>query len=236
MSAQIDLIFVPQGAEYRSICQGLKAAGPKTVAVVPIPVGPYGVTQFLQRWLRQAAPYWQTPPRALLMGLCGSLTDKLSVGDAVLCQTCIDGTKALDVPLRCDPFITLSLAQRLPETVRSVTGVTCDRIIHTVAAKQQLAQTYQADVVDMEGFALLTSLQPLRIPLGIVRVVSDDARYDLPDLNAALSEEGVLQTFPLAMGMLRQPMPALRLIGGSLQGLKRLKQATTQIFASGDCR
>lgn len=234
MSAQIDLVFVPQGAEYRSVCQGLKAVSPEAVTVVPIPVGPYGVTQFLQRWLRQAAPYWQTPPRSLLMGLCGSLTNKLSVGDVVLCQNYIDGTKALDVPLMCDPFITLGLAQRLPETVRSVTGVSCDRIIHSVAAKRQLAQTYQADVVDMEGFALLASLQPLQIPLGIVRVVSDDARYDLPDLNAALSQEGVLRTLPLAMGMLRQPLPALRLIWGALQGLKSLERATAQIFAAAD--
>ena len=230
MPIEIDLVFVPQGAEYRSVCRGLDDAGTALARAVPIPVGPAGVTRFFQQWLQQSVPQWDTSPRAILMGLCGSLTHRLSVGDAVICQTCIDGTNRMDVPLVCDPQIVLSLSQRLPETVMPVTVVTCDRIINTTTEKQQLTQTHQADVVDMEGFAALKSLKLFQVPMGMVRVVSDDARHNLPDLNAALSAEGKLQTWPLAMGMLRQPIPALRFIRGSLAGLKQLQQVTTQIF------
>ncbi len=228
MSPHIDLVFVPQGVEYRSVCNGLSATGYQSITVVPIPVGPQGVTQFLQRWLQQS--HWAAPPNALLMGLGGSLTDKLSVGDVVICQTCVDGTKAMDVPMSCDSRILLSLSQRFSGTVMPVTGVSCDRIVNTTTEKRQLAQTYQAEVVDMEGFALLSSLQSTPVSVGIVRVISDDVHHDLPDLNSAISPDGNLQTLPLAMGILRQPLPALRLIRGSLKGLKQLEKATAQIF------
>lgn len=228
MPPQIDFVFVPQGAEYRSVCKGLQVAGVSSATVVPIPVGPQGVTQFLQLWLQQS--HWGTPPNALLMGLGGSLTDQLSVGDVVLCQTCVDGTGTLDVPMSCDSQILLSLSQRFSGTVMPVTGVSCDRIIHTTIEKQRLAHLYQADMVDMEGFALLSGLQSAQIPTGIVRVISDDVHHDLPDLNTALSPQGTLQTLPLAIGMLRQPLPALRLIRGSLKGLKQLEKAAAQIF------
>ncbi|KAI9135285.1 hypothetical protein [Acaryochloris sp. CCMEE 5410] len=228
MPPQIDLVFVPQGAEYRSVCKGLQIAGYNAATVVPIPVGPQGVTQFLQKWL-QPSP-GKTSLNALLMGLGGSLTPQLSVGDGVIYQTCVDGTQGGDVPMTCDQQIFLSLSQRLSETVIPVTGVSCDRIIHTATEKRQLAQTYQADVVDMEGFALLSGLKSTPISLGIVRVMSDDVHHDLPDLNGAISPEGRLQTLPMAMGMLRQPLPALRLIRGSLKGLQQLEQITTQLF------
>lgn len=228
MPPQIDFVFVPQGAEYRSVYKGLQIAGYNAATVVPIPVGPQRVTQFLQKWL-QPSP-GKISPNALLMGLGGSLTPQLSVGDGVIYQTCVDGTQGGDVPMTCDQQIFLSLSQRLSETVIPATGVSCDRIIHTATEKRQLAQTYQADVVDMEGFALLSGLKSTPISLGIVRVMSDDVHHDLPDLNGAISPEGRLQTLPMAMGMLRQPLSALRLIRGSLKGLKQLEQITTQIF------
>ncbi|WP_299490334.1 hypothetical protein [Acaryochloris sp. IP29b_bin.137] len=228
MSPQFDLVFVPRGAEHRSVCKGLQSAGFSTAMVVPIPIGPQGVTQFLPSWLQQS--HGQTSSNALLMGLGGSLTDQLSIGDVVICQTCVDGTQVLDVPISCDAQILLSLSQRLAETVIPVTGVSCDRIIHTATEKRQLAQTHQADVVDMEGFSLLSGLQSTPISMGIVRVISDDVHHDLPDLNAAISPNGDLQMLPMAMGMLRQPLPALRLIQGSLKGLKQLEKVTTQLF------
>ncbi|WP_299412898.1 hypothetical protein [Acaryochloris sp. IP29b_bin.148] len=228
MPPQIDLVFVPQGAEHRAVYKGLQAAGVKSATVVPIPVGPQGVTQFLQQWLQQS--HGQNSPKALLMGLGGSLTDRLSVGDVVFYQTCVDGTEVLDVPISCDSQISLSLSQRLAGTVIPVTGVSCDRIIHTAANKRQLAQTHQADVVDMEGFTLLSGLESTAISIGIIRVISDDVHHDLPDLNAAISANGKLQPLPLALGMLRQPLPALRLIRGSLRGLKQLENVTAQLF------
>jgi hypothetical protein len=238
MTTEIDLIFVPQGAEYRSVCQGLKLMGLTSEKVVSIPMGPRRVTQFFSQWLQEFAPTWDTPPQAILLGLCGSLKTCLSVGDRVIYQTCLDttgitldGIGTTDVPLLdCDPQITQSLCQRLSGRVISATAVSCDRILHTATEKQQFAQTYGADVVDMEGFAALKILHS-HLFLGMVRVVSDDAHYDLPDLNVALSPEGRLQPWPLAREMLRQPIPAGRLIRGSLQGLKQLEQVTAEIFA-----
>jgi len=71
MPPQIDLVFVPQGAEYRSVSKGLQKAGFSSATVVPIPVGPQGVTRFLPLWLQQFPK--GTSANALLMGLAGMI-------------------------------------------------------------------------------------------------------------------------------------------------------------------
>jgi hypothetical protein len=79
----------------------------------------------------------------------------------------------------------------------------------------------------MERTAILSALVPLGIPVTRVRVVSDTATQDLPNLQQAIGAEGDLLPFPLAIGLLRQPIAASRLIRGSLQGLRTLQRIAT---------
>lgn len=210
-------ILVPQGAEYQAIDRGLQAV--PHAAPVAIPVGPVAVTAYMQEWL-QTRPL-DTP--VVVMGLCGSLRSNLTVGMPVLYRACIEDSPAEQ--LDCSAFLTAELAEHLPSVSR-VTALTCDRIIHRATDKQALAQTYRADVVDMEGFAILAALQQHSIPVAMLRVVSDDCHHDLPDLSAAISPDGQLQPLPTALGMIRQPQAAIRLIRGSLKGLQVLEQLT----------
>lgn len=205
------LILVPQGAEYRAVCRGLRAiASPPIVRPIPVGVEP------VRRWLAQSTPDFLPASGVLVLGLCGSLSPHLAVGDAVLYRECRD-----------------LAGQAWPCQVSSalyppVMALTSDRLIATAQEKQHLATTHHADVVDMEGVAILSVLGPLGIPVTMLRVVSDDAQHDLPEIGAAIDAQGNLQSWPLALGLLRQPIAASRLIRGSLQGLKKLQQVTAQ--------
>jgi hypothetical protein len=110
-----------------------------------------------------------------------------------------------------------------------VRALTSDRLIWSAAEKCELGKIYTAEVVDMEGFAALKVLGQAGIAVAMVRVVSDDCHHNLPDLTAALSLDGALQPLPLALGLLRQPIAAARLIRGALRGLQVLQRVTTFI-------
>lgn len=212
-------ILVPQGAEYQAVCRGLKSVATPPL-VVPIPVGVAPVTRFLQQWQRSPID-----TDVLVMGLCGSLTSKLRVGDLVLYDECIDRSGAA---WRC---ITQPFQATLNGNATCVRALTSDRILASAAEKRRLGIAHQADVVDMEGIAILKSLAQSNISITMLRVVSDDIRHDLPDLTNAISPEGRLRSLPLAWGMIRQPIAATRLIQGSLQGLRVLRQVTELLLS-----
>jgi nucleoside phosphorylase len=112
-----------------------------------------------------------------------------------------------------------------------VKGLTSDRVISLAAEKQNLHQKFGVDVVDMEGFALLEFFQNLNVSIAMLRVVSDDAVHDIPDLTTAISTEGKIQPLPLVSTFIRQPLAAARLIRGSLQGLKILERLAYRLVS-----
>jgi len=122
------------------------------------------------------------------------------------------------------------LQERLQLATPQVRALTSDRLVWSAAEKRQLYRQYQAEVVDMEGYAALQVLSPANIPVAMVRVISDDCHRDLPDLNPALGADGSLQPLPLAMGLLQQPLAAARLIRGSLRGLRELGNVAAALF------
>lgn len=228
----IDAILVPQGAEYQAICRGLSRIAVPTPPVVPIPISPEPLTRHLKK-LQQAGHFSNHQQlRVLLMGLCGSLTPRYSIGDIVLYRACVYRPKAAPGALHpCDPTLTTLLQENLQQRASLVTALTSDRLVWLADEKRHLGESYGADVVDMEGFAALEVLSQAGVAVAMLRVISDDCQHDLPDLTAALSPDGSLQRLPLAIGLLRQPMAATRLIRGALRGLQVLQETTTFLFA-----
>ncbi|MDY7016151.1 MAG: phosphorylase [Cyanobacteriota bacterium] len=214
---QFDAILVPRGAEYRAVRRGLKRL-PPTPPIWAIPIGTRATQQYLQEAIA-------TMPvsRVLLVGLCGSLQSHQGVGDLVLYDTCLYSDASGVRQLSCDPQLTAMLAERWGQQAARVRGLTRDSLVVSAAQKRQLGQVYGADVVDMEGFAVLESLNAIGAAVAIVRVVSDDDRFDLPDLSAAIAVEGRLKPLPLTLKLLGQPRAAARLIRGSLKGLNVLQ-------------
>jgi hypothetical protein len=226
---QIDAIFVPQGAEYQAVYRGMisckRSPSQNLPILVPIPIGIASVTTFLEKWQQTQTILNKPCRRALLLGLCGSLSPRYSVGDVVIYQECqYDRTL-----LKCHPTAIAFLQNCLSAKAFLVKSLTSDRVIFSTQEKLNLAQIYNADAIDMESYALLKLLSQMGIETGIVRVVSDDLCYDLPDLNPTIASDGSLNSFILAACLLRNPIAAMRLIRGSLKGLKVLQEITQAI-------
>jgi purine-nucleoside phosphorylase len=231
MSSFIDIIFVPQGPEFKAVQRGLHRSGTKA-ALYATPMGPLAIKAYLEKWLKTEFREFDRTPCALLMGLCGSVSPNLGIGDRILYRSCIDVQSSDSVsPLLCDAALTTTLQGHLKNAVTVVTAATCDRMVHLASDKQALAKRYGVEVVDMEGHAFLNTLAPTGIAVGMLRVVSDDALHDLPDLSAAMAETGTLNSAKLALSMMAQPRNALRLIRGSLASLKQLESAAADLFA-----
>lgn len=233
LNSTVDAILVPQGAEHQAVCRGLNRITSPKPQVLPIPVGD-SVTPYLEQW--QQTEYFSNQPQRviLLMGLCGSLSPDYRIGDIVLYQECVDTTKTSEQGLQpCDDHLTSKLHHQLQEKASLVRAITSDRVISSAVEKRDLAQLYAADVVDMEGFAVLNTLNQVGAAVAMLRVVSDDCHHDIPDLSAALSADGSMRPFPMAIAFGRQPIAATRLIIGALRGLRVLENVTTRLFQSG---
>lgn len=213
----IQTILVPQGAEYKAVCRGLKPINSPKPLVLPIPIGCKSLTKHLEKLSLNLQQ------NILLMGLCGSLSPQYAIGDIVVYQECVDERNSSQF---CNSKLTELLYEKLNDKAYLVRGLTSDRIIYSASEKQHLGQLYNTEVVDMEGFAALEVFKKV----GIVRVISDDIHHNLPNLDSAISPDGALLPLPLAIGMIRQPIAATRLIRGSLRGLRVLKKVTNQLF------
>lgn len=212
------IILVPKGAEYNSVCRGVKAATSAPL-VLPIPVGVKALTQYLEN------DFSLSPSRVLIMGLCGSLSPKIKVGDVVLYESCQYGREVWE----CDRSFTSQLYNHLKTKVALVKSLTSDSVVYSASEKRNLAETCAAEVVDMEGFAALNVLSKRGIYVAILRVISDDFQHNIPNLNSAIDDKGNLQPLLLAKEMITQPIAAFNLIKGSLKALKLLQQVASEI-------
>ncbi|MEH2375889.1 5'-methylthioadenosine/S-adenosylhomocysteine nucleosidase family protein [Nostoc sp.] len=241
----INTILVPQGAEYKAVCRAFRGVNGSIPTVVAIPVGMKPLLKYLHA--SPANAQFLTPKsRVLIMGICGSLSDRYKVGDLVLYQDCLYQGKqqecdrtftaqlhsALLTPIRLRPSTTLRTSSRQAHSpLNLVKALTSDRVIWSAAEKRHLGETLAADVVDMEGFTALEFFNAAGVDVAILRVVSDDCQHNIPDLTSAINSDGSLNPLPLAIGMLRQPLAATRLIRGSLTALKVLEQVTNLLFS-----
>ena len=226
------IILVPQGAEYQAVCRGLSRVQPVKPLVLPIPVGSKPVTEYLERWQETEAFVKAKPKSILVMGLGGSLSSQLAVGDVALYHECLyQSSSTTPVWRSFDGELTRLLQDKLKSGVSLVKGFTSDRIICAADEKRHLGQLYDTQVVDMEGFAALQVLSQVGVAVAMLRVISDDSRHNLPNLTCALNPEGALQPLPLAIAMIRQPIAATRLIRGAIQGLRVLQNVTMRLFS-----
>ncbi|MDX1978362.1 MAG: hypothetical protein SFT94_11885 [Pseudanabaenaceae cyanobacterium bins.68] len=214
----IKVLITPQGREYQAVCRGAQGSG---VKVIPIPMGnPQLKTQLAQMLTPKDLE------QAILIGLCGSMSEGDLAGDWVVYQSC-SSQNYFEEPHYINPELTSALLQKLNQKLddqaRRVNGVTLEWVVTSVEKKYQIKEDYAAGYVDMETYEVLSFAYPQSI--GVVRVVSDNLQRDLPDLNFAL-DQGKLNPFKLAIAMISQPINSIFLIGNSLTALKRLEECT----------
>lgn len=226
----LDLILVPQGPEFQAVKRGI---GPKlslAPKLLSLPVGPKSVTQYLEQWQQKQGLSTEKPSRLLVMGLCGSLSSKYQPGDVTIYSDCISFNGSELLHRKCDDVLTTKLQNCLQSKAYLVRGLTSDRLIYKAEEKQRFQKDTGAEVVDMEGFAVLNFFAGKATSVAMVRVVSDDCYQDIPNLTSALTPSGNLQPLPLAIAMFREPVAAFQLIRGAIKGLKVLEQVTSCIF------
>ena len=216
----IDHIVVPQGLEYQAVRRGLLQAKAKGVRIIAIPIGDRHTEAALTNYSQQLA----NARGVLIMGLCGSLCETYTVGNGVVVKSCANKNRDW---LNLDDELTTVIQDKL--SVDVVYGLTSDRLITRSSEKLKLAKEHQASIVDMEGYGYISHLQQ-QGSVAMLRVVSDDVKGDIPDLGHAVDEHGQLKTIPLAIALCKQPVAAIRLIRGSLTGLKALQHMTTKLF------
>jgi purine-nucleoside phosphorylase len=214
-----NFILVPQGQEYRAVLKGLQPINSSTIKVLPIPIGSQYLTVYLKTWLNSEVVNSRSSIQVLVLGLCGSLSPNLQVGDVVIYQNCL--------PLMSRDF---------GEDPKDITfpwdydlALTTDRVITTATEKQKLSQLDPVEVVDMEGLIILEFLTKAGIKAAMVRVVSDDFSQDLPDLTPAIDHHGRLKIFPLIKVLLQHPVQGLKLIKSGLKSLAILQQLTQKL-------
>lgn len=206
MLSEIDFILVPAGNEYQAVLRGL--GKPHQQKIIPIPIGYKPCLSSLKNFPDTA--------KVLLMGLGGSLSPDYGIGDVVIYQDCNYNTQIQQT----DHKLTNLLIDKLALKTRKARGLTSDRLIYSATEKLALGNKYDAQIVDMEAFAVLEKFTQV----GIIRVISDDCQEDLPDISGAITAEGKLKPLSLAYGMLRNPYGAILLIQGSLKSLKILTE------------
>lgn len=203
----LPVILVPQGAEYQAVSKGANAS----IRVIAIPAG-QAVADFLD------CTVIPEHSALLVMGLCGSLSSQIGIGDLALYRSCVNFSGEEKF---CDRILTKQLQSHFG--VSCMRGLNSDRVICSATEKRQFGEKYQADVVDMEGWAIAK-----RFSVAMLRVVSDDLEFDLPDLSDAIVD-GKIQGMRMAKAMVKRPIAASRLIRGSLTGLKRLRQIAAEL-------
>jgi nucleoside phosphorylase len=210
-------VLVPQGAEFQAVKWGL--AQRRQVAVVPIPAGLQPVQNWLVKYRDDAVI--RSADRVIVMGLCGGLRPDLAIGDAVIYASC------------------QNFAQRFWQcktngfgNAKLVKAISSNKVIATATEKRFIREKYGCDVVDMEGAAILAFFESLAIPVMMLRVVSDDVATDIPDLSAAIDQNGKLQPGKLAIGLMQEPKKGLRLMRGAIVGLRSLEKLAGVVSAS----
>ncbi|WP_240911503.1 phosphorylase family protein [Paludisphaera soli] len=106
-------------------------------------------------------------------GFAGALDPALNRNDLIAPRSLIDGSGEV-------VEIAAGLVGPVPG-IRSVGRLLLvDHVVTSAAEKARLRNEHQADLIDMETFAAAVAARERRVPFLSLRVVSDDARTDLP--------------------------------------------------------
>ena len=157
------------------------------------------------------------PERVVTAGFAGGLNPKLQCGDVVYEQDFDAG-----------------FARELEDAGAVPARFHCHRrVAITAEEKRDLWRETEADAVEMESSVIRTICREFKIPSATVRVISDDARQDLPlDFNALMTSDDRINYLKLIWAVFSHPdripkliqfqhqtLDAARKLGGVLEDL-----------------
>ena len=220
------LILVPQGAEFKAVMDGLNKSKSKSqsksqsepvLQILAIPAGPA-----VKGFLKQESDRLHGVTKVIVLGLCGALTNDGIVGQIGCYETCCDRSKN---QYQCNPIDDL-LGNQINV---SWNAITIDTVITKTTDKRSLNAETNCDVVDMESIWIVEFMRQRGIGITVIRVISDAVVGDLPDLSQVFDLNGALKPIELVRAFTLRPIAALRLIRGSILGLRQLTWCATTI-------
>jgi nucleoside phosphorylase len=219
-----DAIFVPEGMEARAVGAALRGAR-SAIPVTAIGLGPERARKSIEHALRASDIRC-----ALVTGVCGLLAPRHKPGNALLYA---DMRNAAQILVRTDASITRMLASSLPHAKVGIHALQWDCIVTTVHEKERLRRLYGSDAVDMESHAAVTLLQSAGVRTAVLRIGSDGANEDLPNLNAAINHDGTLNGSALLREMLASPRAGILMTWNGMAAIAHLKHAIARITREG---
>jgi Phosphorylase superfamily len=178
-------------------------------------------------------PQHLKPEAAIVIGLCGGLTDSLpetAIAVYSNCLSAMNGGGSYPTSPELSARVTALLnTQNVP--CSSVIGITSPRIAITKDDKLGLART-GAQVVDMESYAVLSVSRQAGVPATVVRVVSDSLDRKLPDLNPALNADGSIKKGKALLIMLGSPVLTARAISANNRAARHLAKSLKVVLSA----
>ncbi len=212
---RFDAVIVPRGAEAQAVVGGWPAARPKLSTVAAGSAAGETVAGM-------------SGTTALVLGLCGAVDPKLRVGDVVVYARIRNGPDVITL----DPRLAADCVAGLDSVLVDAAAVTA--VVGAVAAKRALWVETGVAVVDMEAAPLARALHGRGVRVAMVRVVSDDAGAELPDLARVFDGAGRLRPLPLALTFARTPLRSARFIAGAIAALRALHAVARRLALSAE--
>jgi len=178
-------------------------------------IGAIGATEAA----RAALALQPMPVGVVALGLCGVASAAFAVGEPLIYGESIGSA---GVTLAMTPELVRVLAAALPDAQTGIRVRDVDRIVTSAAEKRRIAERDVVQAVDMESFALARVFVDAGVSFASVRVGSDDAERDLPDLDRTLDGSGGVDSLALLLAMGRSPLAAARLAIGATSALRAL--------------
>jgi nucleoside phosphorylase len=175
----------------------------------------------------------EKPDAAIVIGVCGGLTDLLPETTIVTYSSCLSAMNE-GIVCSCSPQLSAQItallnAQNVP--CRSVIGITSPRVAITKDDKLRLARS-GAQVVDMESYHILMAAQECGVPAAVVRVVSDSLDRRLPDFNRALNPDGSVNNGKALRVMLGSPLLTARAFTANKRAARHLANALSVVLSA----
>jgi adenosylhomocysteine nucleosidase len=135
-----------------------------------------GIGAEAARRATEAAIVHYSPDLLISAGVAGALVPELNVGDTIFPAIFIDtqdGSRH-ETAIHHAPLGNTALGRTILASYPEIASV---------AQKQQLAKSYGAHAVDMEAAAVARAAQSHNLPFLAVKAISDDAHFEIPEMN-----------------------------------------------------
>ncbi|MFY9224257.1 MAG: hypothetical protein WAQ98_16415 [Blastocatellia bacterium] len=172
----------------------------------------------------------------IITGLAGGLSTECQQGDLVIYKNCyfLPGDNArLEKPINCDQKLISLITNTLRSnsfTIHQGDGITLPWVVCKADQKKSLAKSYKTIAVDMESYQILTAAKEKSLPATVLRVISDDASRDLPNINLAMNEMAEVNNLKMLVELAKHPILAARFLLNLNKSISVLKNCLPKVL------